>query len=123
MGEMVEFEANDKRATGYLALPEQGQGQGQGVLLLHAWWGLNDYFKDLAGRLAGEGFVVLAPDLYDGTTALTIEDAEGLIRTLDAREAIHYETGAMDYLLEHPAVRGKRIGAVGFSMGAAYATW
>src|SRR5437870_4205128 len=121
MGEMVEFEANDKRATGYLALPERGQGQG--VLLLHAWWGLNDFFKDLAGRLAGEGFVVLAPDLYDGRTALAIEDAERLTRTLDAREAIRYETGALDYLLAHPAVNGKRIGAVGFSLGAAYATW
>ena len=121
MSDMIEFGANDRRATGYLALPERGEGPG--VLVLHAWWGLNDFFKDLAERLAGEGFVAFAPDLYDGRTASQIEDAEELIRTLDAREAIHYETGAADYLLEHPAVRGRRIGVVGFSMGAAYGTW
>src|SRR5437868_1015180 len=121
MGQMVEFDAGGKRITGYLALPERGYGPG--VLLLHAWWGLNDFFKALAGRLAREGFVVLAPDLYDGRTASAIEDAERLSSTLDSGEAIQHETGAADYLLDHPAVRGRKIGALGFSMGADYATW
>jgi carboxymethylenebutenolidase len=93
------------------------------VLLLHAWWGLNDFFKDLAARLAAEGFVVLAPDLYDGRTASTVEEAERLIGSLDSGEAIQYETGAADYLLKHQALQGSRIGAIGFSMGGAYATW
>lgn len=123
MGEMVEFSAGDKRGSAYLALP--GQGSGPGVLLLHAWWGLNDFFKELADRLAAEGFVVLAPDLYDGKTASTIEDAERLGSALDAnaREAIGSVTAAAGYLLGHPASRGSRIGAVGFSLGASYATW
>ncbi|HEY0069763.1 MAG TPA: dienelactone hydrolase family protein [Chloroflexia bacterium] len=121
MGEWVKYIVGDKEARGYLALPPQGRGPG--VLLCHAWWGLNDFFQGLAVRLAHEGFVVLAPDVYDGETAATIEEAERLTNALDHREAIKYETAAADYLLSHPAVEGEQIGAVGFSMGAAYATW
>jgi carboxymethylenebutenolidase len=123
MGKMIEYSAGDKRGSAYLALP--GQGNGPGVLLLHAWWGLNDFFKELADRLAAEGFVVLAPDLYDGKIASTIEDAERLGSALDAnaKEAIGSVTAAADYLLGHPGSRGSRIGAIGFSLGSAYAIW
>ncbi len=121
MGEWITYAVGEKEARAYLVVPEQGNGPG--VLLCHAWWGLNSFFERLADRLAGEGFVVLAPDLYDGRTAATIGEAEGLTYTLDYREAINYETAAADYLLAHPAVVGDRLGAVGFSLGAAYATW
>ncbi|HEX8218924.1 MAG TPA: dienelactone hydrolase family protein [Chloroflexia bacterium] len=121
MGEWIKYVAGDKEARGYLALPEQGHGPG--VLLCHAWWGLNSFFQGLADRLSQEGFVVMAPDLYDGRTAATIEEAEGLAYTLDYREAIKSETAAADYLLAHPGLEGDRLGAVGFSMGAAYVTW
>ncbi|HEX5941086.1 MAG TPA: alpha/beta fold hydrolase, partial [Anaerolineales bacterium] len=104
-----------------LALPKAGKGAG--VLILHAWWGLNDFFTNLADRLAAEGFTVLAPDLYGGRTAATIQEAEELSGTLDHREAIKDVTGAAEYLLAHPSVEGSALGAVGFSMGAAYATW
>jgi carboxymethylenebutenolidase len=121
LGEWIKYIAGEREGRGYLALPPQGRGPG--VLLCHAWWGLNSFFQGLAERLAGEGFVVLAPDLYDGKTASTIEEAEALIYTLDYREAIKYETAAAGYLLEHAAVEGDRLGAIGFSMGAAYVTW
>jgi carboxymethylenebutenolidase len=121
LGEWIKYIAGEKEARGYLALPKQERGPG--VLLCHAWWGLNSFFQGLADRLSEEGFVVLAPDLYDGKTASTIEEAEALIYTLDYREAIKYETAAADYLLSHPANEGDLLGAVGFSMGAAYATW
>ncbi len=121
MGEWVKYMVGEKEARGYLALPPQERGPG--VLLCHAWWGLNGFFQGLAERLAREGFVALAPDLYDGRTASTIEGAEELTYTLDYREAINYETAAARYLLSHPAAEGGQLGAVGFSMGAAYATW
>lgn len=121
MGAMITYKVGDKNAKGYLALPEKGSGPG--VLVMHAWWGLTDFFTGLAERLAREGFVVLAPDLYDGRTADTIPDAEQLIGALDYRQAIKYEEAAAEYLLSQPAVQGDRIGAVGFSMGASYATW
>ncbi len=121
MGEWIKYTVGEKEARAYLSVP--GQGSGPGVLLCHAWWGLNGYFEGLADRLAGEGFVVLAPDLYDGRTAATIEEAEALAYTLDYKEAINYETAAADYLLAHPAAEGEQLGAVGFSLGAAYVTW
>ena len=86
-----------------------------------------DFFVGLADRIADEGFVVVAPDLYGGRTASTIEDAEALINTLkpDEGDGIKKEQAALDYLLSLPEVagNGNKVGVIGFSMGAAYATW
>jgi carboxymethylenebutenolidase len=116
---METFQADGREASGYLALPQAGQGAG--VLVLHPWWGLNEFIRGFCDRLAGEGFVVFAPDLYDGRTATTIEEAEQLSGSLDFEATIPVVTGAADYLREHTAVRGTQIGVIGFSMGAAWA--
>ncbi|MFZ0545901.1 MAG: dienelactone hydrolase family protein [Candidatus Promineifilaceae bacterium] len=109
-------------ATGYLALPEEGKGPG--ILLLHAWWGLTDFFKELADKLAAEGFVVLAPDLYhDGKTADTIDEAEKLVRSHDDETTQVVAESAVDHLMSNPAVVGNVIGTIGFSFGAAWALW
>ena len=121
MGDMVEIDSSAGRANGYIAIPEDGHGPG--VLLLHAWWGLTPFFKQLADRLAGEGFTVLATDLYAGQTADTIEGATELMQKVNDQEGIQHVTSGLDYLLNHPAVQGESIGAIGFSMGGAYATW
>ena len=71
---MIMFAAGDRTGTGYLALPDQEHGPG--VLVLHAWWGLNPFFKELCDRLARAGFVAFAPDLYQGRTAATIDETE-----------------------------------------------
>src|SRR6266481_1021932 len=68
--------------TGYLAVPPSGNGPG--VLVLHAWWGLNDTMKSFCDRLASEGFVAIAPDLYNGNVAETIAEAETLVKSLNA---------------------------------------
>jgi dienelactone hydrolase len=59
-------EANmtETRPDGYLALPKSNQGTG--ILVFHAWWGLNAFSRDLCKRLARGGFVAFAPDLYIG---------------------------------------------------------
>jgi carboxymethylenebutenolidase len=121
MGDIVEIKSVAGTANGYLALPDGGQGPG--ILLLHAWWGLTPFFKSLADRLAAEGFTVLATDLYDGRTADTIEGATELMERLNAREGIEHVIGGLDYLLAHSAVYEDDIGAIGFSLGAGYATW
>ena len=58
---MREFQVDGRTISAYLAVPEHGSGPG--VLVLHAWWGLTDFFKQVCDRLAQEGFIALAPDL------------------------------------------------------------
>ena len=70
------------QTDGYLAIPPTGNGHG--VLVLHAWWGLNDTMKAFCTRLAQTGFVAFAPDLYHGKIADNIADAETLGKALDA---------------------------------------
>jgi carboxymethylenebutenolidase len=116
---MITFAAGDRTGSGYLALPKQQHGPG--VLVLHAWWGLTPFFHELCERLARAGFVAFAPDLYQGRTAATIDAAKALLdqRDFEAMQAI--AAGALVYFRAHPAVRGDGVGAVGFSMGAAWA--
>ncbi len=106
----------------YLALPTSGKGAG--VLVLHAWWGLNDFFRGVTDRLSQEGFVALAPDLFSGRVARTVEEAEQLTSGLDEEKDIPpMVLGAFEELRNHPAVTGKWLAAVGFSFGAFWARW
>lgn len=105
----------------YIAVPPSGQGRG--VLVIHAWWGLNGFFKSVCDRLAQEGFIAMAPDLFEGQVATTIAGAKRL-RAKPRREPT-YKTlvRAIEQLKTHPAVQGSTIGVVGFSMGAHWALW
>jgi carboxymethylenebutenolidase len=89
--------------------------------VLHAWWGLNDTFRHFCDRLAKEGFVALAPDLYDGQVATSREMAEQLMRQMDKSAARKIQFAAVKDLAVHPAVNRPTIGVVGFSLGAFYA--
>jgi carboxymethylenebutenolidase len=106
---------------GYLARPASGHGPG--VLVLHAWWGLNATFKGVCDRLAAEGFVAYAPDLYRGRVATTIEDAERLSGQLnaDAEAALQTVQTAVDTLLASGSGRERGVAVIGFSLGAYYA--
>jgi carboxymethylenebutenolidase len=108
-------------AIGYEALPAAGNGHA--VLVLHAWWGLNDECRSFCNRLAQAGYVVVAPDLWGGTVATTISEAELLINHEQTNQAamLQAATDALAYLQTHPAVRDAGIAVIGFSMGAAYA--
>lgn len=116
---MIEIRVDGKTVPTYLALPQIGKGPG--VIVLHAWWGLNDFFKELCERLAQEGFVAIAPDLYDGKIASSIAEAEGLSSNLNEAETEAKVIGVLEYLRQHSAVQG--LGAIGFSLGASYALW
>src|SRR5258706_4752875 len=78
---MREFQVDGRTISGYLAVPEQGSGPG--VLVLHAWWGLTEPFRQVCDRLAEAGFVALAPDLYHGKTTASVEEAQALGAALD----------------------------------------
>jgi len=114
---MVEFKAEGGPGKGYLVTPEKPRG---GVLVLHAWWGLNDFFKSFANKLASQGFLALAPDLHDGAVAKSVEDAEQLHSKIDDERIKKIVLGAADYLGSAQSVSSRRIGVVGFSMGAAW---
>jgi carboxymethylenebutenolidase len=118
---LIEIQVDGKTVQSYLALPQTGKGPG--VIVLHAWWGLNDFFKELCERLAQEGFVAIAPDLYDGKIASSIAEAEELVSNLDGTDAEAKIIGALEYLRQHSAVQGQGLGAIGFSLGASYALW
>lgn len=106
---------------GFLALPSTGKGPG--VLVLHAWWGLNDTIKTFCTRLAEAGFVAFAPDLYHGQVADTIAGAEALGGALDANhlQAKAEIAEATRFLNERAGLANRGLTVIGFSLGAYYA--
>src|SRR5947208_7486528 len=104
--------------AGYVAI-----GPGPPVLLLHTWWGLNQVIKDLADRLAADGYTVLAPDLFGGTVLTTIEEADAHGQQMDAENEriAGVVTAELDELLARGDVQGDRAGIVALSFGGWYA--
>ncbi|HEU4325161.1 MAG TPA: dienelactone hydrolase family protein [Roseiflexaceae bacterium] len=111
----------EQAAGGFLAVPERGEGPG--VLVLHAWWGLNDTIRTLCRRLADAGFVAFAPDLYHGQVADTIEGAQALGSALDANhlQAKAEVAASARFLSGRAEQTGDGIAVIGFSLGAYYA--
>lgn len=113
---------DSKRAgSGYLAVPDAGTGPG--ILVLHAWWGLNPFFRRLCDRLADAGFVALAPDLLGGRVATTVEEAERQLADADPDRLAHLTRSSLWHLRELPMTPNAPVGVVGFSMGASMALW
>ena len=108
----------------YIASPKSGSGPG--VVILHSWWGLNAFFKGLCDRLAEAGFVALAPDLYNGKVASTVEAARKLrAQATASRRERAYKTlmAVINSLSRHEAVTRPDIAVAGFSMGGHWALW
>ncbi|MEX2238553.1 MAG: dienelactone hydrolase family protein [Dehalococcoidia bacterium] len=114
-GQMVSFPSNGTQGQGYLATPDSGKGAG--VVVIQEWWGLNQNIKSVAERLAGEGYVALAPDLYKGQEAKEPDTAQKLMMAMKMDEAARDLSGAVDYLLGHEAVEPTKIGSIGFCLG------
>ncbi|MEW6718059.1 MAG: dienelactone hydrolase family protein [Chloroflexota bacterium] len=105
--------------SGYLTTP--GSGEGMGVILYHAWWGLNPFIMQTCDELARQGFVALAPDLYNGALAKTIDEAKQLRQSLDRKAANKIGAIATDYLCSRQGTDRPHIGAIGFSLGCSFA--
>src|SRR5689334_18588418 len=108
MGERVKFKSNGKTTDGYLTRPAQGSGPG--VVVIQEYWGLVPQIEKTADRLAGEGFVALAPDLYHGKTTRSPDEAGKLMMAMRIDEAERDLAGAIDYLAALPEVSPKRVG-------------
>ncbi|MDJ0703385.1 MAG: dienelactone hydrolase family protein [Leptolyngbyaceae cyanobacterium MO_188.B28] len=105
----------DIAQLGYLATPKSGSGAG--LIVLQEWWGLVPHIKDVADRFAQAGYVALAPDLYRGESTTSPDDAGRLMMALNIEQAAQDLQKAVDYLLQQEAVRGDKVGVVGFCMG------
>lgn len=116
----IELQASGRKTRGYLARPG-GEGPRPGVVVIQEWWGLNGHIRDIADRLAGEGFVALAPDLYYGQTATEPDEARKLHMALQYPQALGVIQAAIDYLIADDGVAPKTIGLVGFCMGGGLA--
>lgn len=113
--------AGGRTTTLHLSVPSGAAAAG--VVVLHPWWGLNDDVIAYCDRLAGTGFAVAAPDLYEGRLATTVEDADRMSSALDEDVADAYALTAVDALGEIVGGPDARLGALGFSMGAPWALW
>jgi carboxymethylenebutenolidase len=117
-GKDITFDVQGQPAAGYLALPAQSNAPG--VLVLHAWWGLNPIFKDLCDRLAAEGFAAFAPDVNNGRVAKTIDEAKQIMSESDGQRKYDVIMAAPDFLRKQTGVRKEAFSVIGFSMGAAW---
>jgi carboxymethylenebutenolidase len=120
MSSMEQLDANGQPTDAHVA--DAVGDDAPGVVLYHAWWGLNDDAKAFADRLAGAGFFVIAPDLYRGSITAEIEEAKQLTGSVNEADADAIALAAIDRVADRPNAPG-RIGAVGFSFGAHWAMW
>src|SRR5215210_9432467 len=100
-----------RAGTGYLALPAKPQGPG--ILVLHAWWGLTDQVRAVCDRLAAEGYVALAPDLFAGRVATDVAEAERGLAEADAKELAHLTRSSLQTLRDLPATEDGPVGLLG----------
>jgi carboxymethylenebutenolidase len=117
----VAYGAAEKRnLVGFLAMPADAAEPLPGIIVIHEWWGLNDNIKSVTRRLAGEGYVALAVDLYGGATADTPERAQKLMAAVvsgpDAAKANLKQ--AYDYLDKYALA--PRIGSIGWCLGGGW---
>ena len=119
-GKVVDYSDNGVVMKGYLAYDADIKGKRPGVLVVHEWWGLNEYARRRARMLAGLGYTALAVDMYgDGKQALHPDDAGKFSSEMMKNFAIAKSRfiAAMDFLKQQPAVDPERIAAIGYCFG------
>jgi carboxymethylenebutenolidase len=116
----VTYKSGDETVKGILYTPE-GKGPFPGIVVIHEWWGLNDWVKGQASKLAGEGYAALAIDLYRGKVGTTPEEAHEIMRGVPEDRAKRDLEAAFQFLAAQPNVKPNRIGAIGWCMGGGYA--
>ncbi len=106
--------------SGYYALPaDAGESELPGVVVIHEWWGLNDNVRAMARRIAGEGYRVLAVDMYDGEVATTPEEAKKLMGMVMGNDGAGLEAieAGIEYLKSSHA---SKLGIIGWCFGGGW---
>ncbi|MGZ3533953.1 MAG: dienelactone hydrolase family protein [Thermodesulfobacteriota bacterium] len=120
LGKTVDYSAQGVVMKGYLAYDESITGKRPGVLVVHEWWGLNDYARRRARMLAELGYIALAVDMYGGGKVATNPDdasklSSEVMKNFDVAKTRFI--AAMDYLKQQPNVDPARIAAIGYCFG------
>jgi carboxymethylenebutenolidase len=118
-GKNVSYKSGDETVQGVLYTPS-GKGPFPGIIVIHEWWGLNDWIKEEAAKLSDQGYVTLAIDLYRGKVATAPEQAHEIMRGVPEDRARRDLRAAFAFLQSQPTVRKGRIGAIGWCMGGGY---
>jgi carboxymethylenebutenolidase len=115
----VSYKSGDETVQGILYTPA-GKGPFPGLIVIHEYWGLNDWVKEQASKLSDQGYVALAIDLYRGKVAATPELAHELMRGVPEDRAKRDLHAAFEFLAAEPNVKKNRIGSIGWCMGGGY---
>ena len=118
-GKSVSYKSGDETIQGVLYTPP-GKGPFPAIIVIHEWWGLNDWVKEQASKLADQGYVALAVDLYRGKVAENSDMAHELSRGLPEDRAKRDLHAAFEFLSSQANVKKDRIGAIGWCMGGGY---
>jgi carboxymethylenebutenolidase len=119
-GKQVTYKSGDENVNGLLYQPS-GKGPFPAIVVIHEWWGLNDWVKEQASKLADQGYVTLAIDLYRGKVATNGDEAHELMRGLPEDRATRDLLAASNYLRSQKNVKADKVGAIGWCMGGGYA--
>lgn len=115
----VSYKSGDETVKAILYSP-QGKGPFPGIVVIHEWWGLNDWVKEQASKLADQGYVTLAIDLYRGKVATTPEMAHEIMRGVPEDRAKRDLHSAVVFLSWQANVNKSRLGSIGWCMGGGY---
>src|SRR5579863_10223552 len=115
----VSYKSGDETVQAVLYTPE-GKGPFPGIVVIHGWWGLNDWVKEQASKLADQGYASLAIDLYRGKVATTPELAHELMRGVPEDRALRDLHAAVVFLQSQPNVNKDRLASIGWCMGGGY---
>jgi carboxymethylenebutenolidase len=118
-GKTVSYKSGDETVQGMLYAPA-GKGPYPALVVIHEYWGLNDWVKEQASKLADQGYVTLAVDLYRGKVATTPDMAHEIMRGVPEDRAKRDLHAAVEFLKSQPNVKKDRIGSIGWCMGGGY---
>jgi carboxymethylenebutenolidase len=115
----VSYKSGDETVQGILYTPA-GNGPFPAVIVIHEWWGLNDWVKEQATKISDQGYVALAIDLYRGKVATTPDEAHEIMRGLPEDRAKRDLHAAFEFLSSQPDVKKDRIASIGWCMGGGF---
>ncbi|TMC67005.1 MAG: dienelactone hydrolase family protein [Chloroflexota bacterium] len=114
----VDLKVNGDGAYAYVAQPDDN-AKHPGVVLIQEWWGIEPHIRDLAHKLAAEGFVVAVPDLFHGKVVTEPDEAQKMVMMIAGNidKAVREIIGALETVKAMPNVEPKKLGLMGFCVG------